>query len=377
MSENVRTPTNSHENKLFMSTVSTTPAAPTTPPPPLEKVPVDAILIVSFGGPEGMDDVMPFLENVLRGKNVPHERMLEVAEHYRQFDGISPINEQCRQLIDAIRKECVRRELSLPIYWGNRNWHPMMTDTLQKMASDGRKRAISFFTSMFSCYSGCRQYRENIAASQSAVGDSAPFVEKVRKGFNHPGFIAAQKDCLEQALAQLPEEVRAETTVLFTAHSIPKIMADNSRYEEQLRESARLVCKAAGHGPWELVFQSRSGPPQQPWLEPDVCDRIEQLHSERNIQHVIVQPLGFVSDHMEVLFDLDHEAADLCKEKGIQMVRAATVGLHPKFVSMIVDLIEERLEPDTARPYVGSYGASHDLCPGNCCLYPQTGRRPG
>ena len=154
-------------------------------------------------------------------------------------------------------------------------------------------------------------------------------------------------------------------------------MADNSRYEEQLRESARLVCKAAGHGPWELVFQSRSGPPQQPWLEPDVCDRIEQLHTERNIQHVIIQPLGFVSDHMEVLFDLDHEAADLCKEKGIQMVRAATVGLHPKFVSMIVDLIEERLEPDTERPYVGSYGASHDLCPGNCCLYPQTGRRPG
>ena len=360
-----------------MSIVSPIPAAPMTPPPMLDKVPVDSILIVSFGGPEGMDDVLPFLENVLRGKNVPHKRMLEVVEHYRQFDGISPINEQCRRLMDAIRQECLRRDLNLPIYWGNRNWHPMLTDTLKKMANDGRNRAISFFTSIFSCYSGCRQYRENIAEAQLAVGENAPFVEKVRKGFNHPSFIAAQKDCLERALALLPAEVRSETVVLFCAHSIPKTMADNSRYEEQLRESARLVCKAAKHGPWELVFQSRSGPPQQPWLEPDVCDRIEQLHVERGIKHVVVQPIGFVSDHMEVLFDLDHEAADLCKEKGIQFVRAASVGVHPKFVSMIVDLIEERLSPDTERPCLGSYGPSHDLCPANCCLYPQTAKRPG
>lgn len=356
--------------------VAIVPAAPTTPPPPLESVPVDSILLVSFGGPEGMDDVIPFLENVLRGKNVPHERMLEVAEHYKQFDGISPINEQCRQLIAAVRSECDRRGLDLPIYWGNRNWNPMLTDTVQAMASDGKKRAIAFFTSMFSCYSGCRQYRENIAASQSAVGDQAPFIEKVRKGFNHPDFIAAQKDCLQQALAKIPEEARSGTKVLFCAHSIPKTMADNSRYEEQLRESARLVCKAANHGPWELVFQSRSGPPQQPWLEPDVCDRIEQLHTQESMKHVVLMPLGFVSDHMEVLYDLDHEAADLCSRLGIFFVRAATIGVHPSFIKMVVDLLEERISPETARPFIGSYGASHDLCPGNCCLYPQPARRP-
>ncbi|MEQ1826161.1 MAG: ferrochelatase [Pirellula sp.] len=353
-----------------------TPAAPTSPPPPLEKIPVDSILFVSFGGPEGMEDVVPFLENVLRGKNVPRERMLEVVEHYKQFGGVSPINQQCRELIHAVRQECDRRQLSLPIYWGNRNWHPLLADTMRQMAADGRKRAIAFFTSMFSCYSGCRQYRENIAAAQLEVGEQAPFVEKVRKGFNHPGFIAAQKECLESALAKLPEEARSETTVLFCAHSIPKTMADHSRYEEQLRESARLVCKAASHSAWELVFQSRSGPPQQPWLEPDVCDRIEQLHTERGIKQIVVVPLGFVSDHMEVLFDLDHEAAELCKEKGIQFVRAETVHLHPRFVSMIVDLIEERISPDTDRPYIGKYGPSHDLCPGDCCLYPQAARRP-
>ncbi len=353
-----------------MSKVPTTPACPTAPLPPLDELPVDSILIVSFGGPERMEDVMPFLENVLRGKNVPRERMLKVAEHYKQFDGISPINEQCRDLIAAIDRECKRRNLNLPIYWGNRNWHPMLTDTLGTMAMEGRRRAIAFFTSMFSCFSGCRQYRENIAAAQTAVGDRAPKIEKIRKAFNHPDFIAAQKDCLEKALAKLPEAVRDDTLVLFCAHSIPKLMADNSRYEEQLREAAMLVCQAAMHGPWELVFQSRSGSPQQPWLEPDVCDRIRQLHADRDIKHVVIQPLGFISDHMEVLYDLDHEAADLCKEKGIQFVRSATVGIHPRFISMIVDLIEERLSEDTERPFIGSYGPSHDLCPANCCLYP-------
>ena len=314
-----------------------------------------------------MEDVMPFLENVLRGKNVPHERMLEVSEHYKQFGGVSPINEQCRELITAVEIEVKRRNLDLPIYWGNRNWHPLLTDTLGTMATDGRKRAIAFFTSMFSCYSGCRQYRENLAAAQNAVGDNAPKIEKIRKGFNHPDFIAAQKDCLEQALNQLPAEVRNETLVVFCAHSIPKTMADNSRYEEQLRESARLVCEAANHGPWELAFQSRSGPPQQPWLEPDICERIEQLHIEWGIKYIVVQPLGFISDHMEVLYDLDHEAADLCKEKGIQFVRAATVGVHPRFVSMIVDLIEERsgLREPVA---VGNFPPNHEVCPANCCL---------
>jgi ferrochelatase len=193
-------------------------------------------------------------------------------------------------------------------------------------------------------------------------------------GFNHPGFIEAQRDCLIDALSKLPEEGRKDTKVLFCAHSIPKVMADNSRYEEQLREACRLVCEAASHGPWELVFQSRSGPPHQPWLEPDVCDRIEQLATEETIRQVVVQPIGFISDHMEVLYDLDEEAASTCKALGIQMARAATVGTHPKFVAMIVDLIEERLRPGTERPALGSYGPSHDLCPVDCCRYPQTGR---
>ncbi len=354
--------------------IPTKPAAPLSPLPPLDQVPIDAILFVSFGGPEGPDDVLPFLENVLRGKNVPRERMLEVAEHYQHFGGVSPINDQCRALIAAVETECKTRGLSLPIYWGNRNWHPLLTDTFAQMKQDGKRRAIAFFTSMFSCYSGCRQYRENLADAIFAVGDGAPLVEKVRKGFNHPKFIEAQADCLRDALAQLPEHSRQDAPVLFCAHSIPMSMAENSRYVAQLQEAAKLVCKAVGHQRFELVFQSRSGPPQQPWLEPDVCDRIEELHRTENLKHVILQPLGFISDHMEVLYDLDEEAIGKCNELGIQGVRAKSVGIHPAFVSMIVDLIEERLSPGTPRPCLGEYGPSHDLCPANCCLYPQTGR---
>lgn len=352
--------------------VATTPAAPTTPLPPLSELPIDSILLVSFGGPEGMDDVIPFLENVLRGKNVPRERMMEVAEHYKAFGGVSPINQQCRDLLSALQIECERRGITLPIYWGNRNWNPLLPDTLSKMAQDGRNCAIAFFTSIFSSYSGCRQYRENIAAAQQSVGPRAPLIEKVRKGYNHPDFIEAQRDCLQQALQQIAPELRDDTLVLFCAHSIPAAMAQYSNYEKQLRESARLICEAAGHARWEIAYQSRSGPPQQPWLEPDVCDRIATLNDEQKLDRVIVVPLGFISDHMEVIYDLDHEAADLCRERGIQFVRAATVGVHPKFVKMIVDLIEERLSVGTERPYLGSLGASHDLCPIDCCLYPVT-----
>ena len=333
----------------------------------------DSILLVSFGGPEGMDDVIPFLENVLRGKNVPPQRMLEVAEHYRQFDGVSPINQQNRALIAALQAELQRRGIEQPIYWGNRNWQPLLTDALRQMRDAGCRRAIAFFTSMFSCYSGCRQYREDILKAQQEVGAGAPQVEKVRKGFNHPKFIAAQADCVEEGLLSLPAERRAEAKLLFSAHSIPMSMADNSNYAAQLSEACRLVAEAVGHENWELVYQSRSGPPQQPWLEPDICDRIEQL-SQQGVGDVVVAPVGFISDHIEVLFDLDTEAKQLCERLGIGFVRVPSVGIHPQFVSMIADLLQERIQPLETRTSVGRLGPSHDVCPIDCCLYP---REPG
>lgn len=333
----------------------------------------DSILLVSFGGPEGLDDVMPFLENVLRGKNVPRERMLEVAEHYRHFGGVSPINEQNRGLIRALRVELDRAGIDLPIYWGNRNWHPLLPDTLRQMRDEGRKRALAFFTSMFSCYSGCRQYRENIDEAQQQVGAGAPLVEKVRKGFNHPRFIAAQSELVQQTIHSLQDDFNDETKLLFTAHSIPKSMADNSRYANQLTESCRLVANAVGHANWELVYQSRSGPPQQPWLEPDICERIEQL-SQAGTRSVVVVPIGFISDHMEVLFDLDTEAKELCARLGIAFARVPCVGTHPQFIAMIRELLEERLNGLETRAALGELGPSHDACPADCCLYPRPSR---
>lgn len=336
--------------------------------------PFDSILLVSFGGPEGPEDVLPFLENVLRGKNVPRERMLEVVEHYQHFGGVSPINAQNRALIAALRGELDAAGISLPIYWGNRNWNPMLPDTLRQMRADGRHRAIAFFTSMFSCYSGCRQYRENIQVAQQEVGEGVPAVEKVRKGFNHPLFIEAQADLVRKSILQIAEERRVAAQLLFTAHSIPMSMADNSNYVKQLKEAAKLVATAVGSENWELVFQSRSGPPQQPWLEPDVCDRIEQLKVSGTTDVVII-PLGFVSDHMEVLFDLDTEAKDTCERLGLGMVRVPSVGTHRLFVKMICELIQERIENWSTRAAIGDLPASHDVCPVDCCLYPQQ-RRP-
>lgn len=340
--------------------------------------PYDAVLIVSFGGPEGPDDVMPFLENVLRGKNVPRERMLEVAEHYQHFGGVSPINEQCRQLIAALESELAEHGPQLPVYWGNRNWTPLLADTLRRMRDDGVRRAIAFFTSTFSSYSGCRQYRENIASAQEAVGEGAPRIDKLRMPYNHPGFIETCAAHLREALAKVPAERRSAAKVLFSAHSIPLSMATNCAYERQLLEASRLTAEGAGAANWEVVYQSRSGPPQQPWLEPDICDRIEALHAQGDLADVIVLPIGFVSDHMEVLFDLDTEAKQLCERLGVGFVRASTMGTHPRAVRMIRELIEERIaieagqSPD--RPAVGKFPANHDVCPKDCCLY--TPQRP-
>jgi ferrochelatase len=337
----------------------------------------DAILFVSFGGPEKTEDVIPFLENVLRGKNVPRERMLEVAEHYYHFGGASPINEQNRQLIAALEKELSEHGPPLKIYWGNRNWAPYLKDSIQEMKDAGVKRAIAFFTSVFSCYSGCRQYRENIAAAREEVGEDAPEVNKVRMPYNHPLFIEAQSDVTREAIEQIPVAARSQLKILFTAHSIPISMAENSRYELQLREAARLVSESLGNVPWELVYQSRSGPPQQPWLEPDIRDRLDELHQANEISSVVIVPLGFVSDHLEVLYDLDVEAADRCAELELPFARARAVGTHPKFVTMIRELIVERINNADVRPALGNYGPSHDVCPVDCCLYPRPQGRPG
>lgn len=334
----------------------------------------DALLLVSFGGPEGPDEVMPFLENVLRGKNVPRERMEEVAEHYMSFGGVSPINQQNRELLTAIEADFAAAGLDLPVFWGNRNWHPMLPDTLGEMKVRGVKRAIAFFTSAFSCYSGCRQYREDIQRAQAEVGEGAPQVDKLRVFFNHPGFIEPMIENVAAALETIEVTRRPDATLFFTAHSIPDSMAENCKYELQLREACRLVAEGANHSNWELVYQSRSGPPQQPWLEPDICDILQQRHDEGQLSDVVIAPIGFVSDHMEVLFDLDTEAKELCEELGVGMTRAATVGTHPRFVSMVRELVLERMNPSAAKPALGKLGPSHDVCPADCCLY--TPRRP-
>jgi ferrochelatase len=336
--------------------------------PRLDDRSYDALLVVSFGGPEGPDDVMPFLENVTRGRNVPRERLEEVAHHYARFGGVSPINRQNRELIAAVRAELDAHGIGLPIYFGNRNWHPLLEDTLREMRDDGIRRALAFFTSAFSSYSGCRQYRENLFEAQQAVGADAPEVLKLRTFYNHPGFVEANADRVREALARTP----AGTPVAFTAHSIPQAMAERCRYEDQLRETSRLVAEAAGAAEWAVVYQSRSGPPHVPWLEPDVLDHLRGLH-ERGATHVVLSPVGFVSDHLEVLYDLDVEAVELGQELGLDVVRAGSAGTHPAFVSMIRELVQERLDPAAPRRVAGRFAACPEVCPSDCCL-PGTGR---
>ncbi len=323
----------------------------------------DAVLVLSFGGPEKPDDVMPFLENVLRGRNVPRERMLAVAEHYHHFGGRSPINDHKRALIAAMERELASSGLQLPIYWGNRNWHPLLTDTLRQMRDDGVRSALAFVTSIFSSYSGCRQYLENIEQARAQV-DSAPQIHKLRAFYNHPLFIEAQAAEVRDALGG------RRARIVFTAHSVPVAMAETSDYQKQLQESCRLVAEDVGIGDWRLVYQSRSGPPGQPWLEPDIADVLREMEPGAD---VVVVPVGFVSDHIEVIYDLDIEAKAIARERGVNMVRAPTVGVHPKFLRMIRELIEERL--GLCRPRsIGQYPPSQDACRAGCC--PAPARRP-
>lgn len=333
----------------------------------------DAVLVMSFGGPEGMEQVLPFLENVTRGRNIPRERLLEVAHHYEAFDGVSPINAQNRALIAALEAELATHGPKLPVYFGNRNWHPYITDTVRAMREAGVRRAIAFVTSGFSCYSGCRQYREDIVRALDAV-PGAPEIDKIRVFFNHPGFIRPNADNLRRALEQIPPERRARAKVAFTAHSIPVAMAKTSAYEAQLAEASRLVAESAGRNggsvgraAWELVYQSRSGSPHVPWLEPDVLDYIDKIARE-GATDVVLLPLGFVSDHMEVLFDLDLEARERAKALGVNLIRAPSVGTAPAFIRMIRDLIVERMAARPERPAVGRLGPWQDICPVNCCL---------
>ncbi len=329
----------------------------------------DAILLVSFGGPDRPDDVIPFLENVLRGRNVSRERLLEVAEHYYHFGGKSPINDQNRALIAAIERELTQNGLHLPVYWGNRNWHPLLTDTLRQMRADGVQRGLAFVTSAFSSYSGCRQYRENISAAQAEVGEEVPQIDKLRVFYNHPGFIEPMIERTRDAIQCIPADRRAGASILFTAHSIPQVMADGCRYVVQLREACSLVADGLGRSDWHLVYQSRSGLPQQPWLEPDIGEFLKNRHASGGFRDVVVVPIGFISDHMEVVYDLDTQAQQLCVRLGINMVRAATVGIHPRFIQMIRELIVERITNAPQRLALGTLGPNHDVCPEDCCLY--------
>jgi len=335
----------------------------------------DSILVVSFGGPEKSEDVMPFLENVTRGRGIPTERLQEVAEHYHHFGGKSPINDQCRELIAALRCELDTNEMRLPIYWGNRNWSPYLADTLRQMRDDGMKQTLALVTSAYSSYSGCRQYRENVAQAQAEVGEGAPKVDKIRVFYNHPGFVEAMVDRVQAALKQFPEAAPGAVHFVATAHSIPCSMSDSSDYVKQLRETMRLVATAAGLTTGELVFQSRSGPPSQPWLEPDILDHLRHLHAQ-GAKNVLVAPIGFISDHLEVMFDLDTEAQDLAGELGLNMVRAATAGTHPAFIRMLRQLIAERLSETEPKLAIGSFPPNHDVCPVDCCPAPQRAGRP-
>ena len=349
----------------------------------------DAFLLLSFGGPEGPDDVLPFLENVTRGRGVPAERLAEVAEHYYAAGGVSPINGQCRDLIAAIEAA----GMDLPVYWGNRNWRPLLTDTVRQMAADGVRHAIAFATSGYSSYSACRQYRDDIEAAVAAAGARAPRIDKIRPYFNHPGFIEPFAANTEAALRTLPSDVADGARLVFTAHSVPVGMAAASgsasagtvvpggRYVAELGEASRLISERTRGGSlgWDLVFQSRSGPPSVPWLEPDVNDHLRVLAKD-GVPAVVVVPAGFVSDHMEVVHDLDVEAAETAASLGLAFARAAAPGSSQRFARMVCELVAERTgspgSPGAPPLALGGFGPAAGDCPADCCRYARPSR-PG
>lgn len=344
----------------------------------------DALLVLSFGGPEGPADVIPFLENVTRGRGIPPERLEAVAEHYQHFGGVSPINALNRRLISEVEAELGEQGLDLPVYFGNRNWHPMAEDTVAEMAAAGVRNALVFATSAWGGYSGCRQYQEDIARAREAVGPDAPQLTKLRQFFDHPLFVAAAADAVRAALERLPAELREQARVVFTAHSVPD-SADlasgppeegGRRYSRQVAEAARLTAVEVGLAEHDLVWQSRSGPPQVPWLEPDILDHLRALHA-RGVPAVVVCPIGFVADHLEVVWDLDTEAVDLAAELGLPLQRAATVGGDPRFARLVVELVREHTDGVSPQRLsaVGAAGCTRNgaPCAVRCC---EPARRP-
>lgn len=342
----------------------------------------DALLLLSFGGPEKSADVRPFLENVTRGRGVPSERLDEVERHYQHFGGVSPINRLNREIIGAVEKELGRRGLALPVYFGNRNWHPMVEDTLATMTADGVRRALVFATSAYGGYSACRQYDEDIARARAAVGSHAPEMLKLRQFFDHPLFVDAFADAVRAALSSLPAEARSDARLVFTAHSIP-LSADASagppdegghRYSRQVAEAARLIAESAGVAEYDVVWQSRSGPPQVPWLEPDIVDHVNALHA-KGTRAVVTCPVGFVSDHLEVVWDLDHEARERAEELGMIFVRAATAGTDSRFAELVVELVREQLESVPPRKLstfpIAGRTVNGAPCAIDCCVPPK------
>jgi protoporphyrin/coproporphyrin ferrochelatase len=337
----------------------------------------DALVLVSFGGPEGPEDVLPFLRNVTAGRNVPDSRLEQVAGHYYLFGGVSPINQQCRDLRAAIEKDFEASGIDLPVYWGNRNWGPYLADTVAAMTADGVTRGLAVATSAYSSYSSCRQYLGDIERARAAVGPAAPRIDKITPYFGHPGFAEFFVAAAGAARESLPLALRADVDLVFTAHSIPETMAERSgpaggAYPAQLAEVAGRVARGLGvTRPWHLAYSSRSGPPSQPWLVPDVNDCLAELAAGGS-RAVVVVPIGFVSDHMEVRFDLDVEAAQTAERLGLPFARAATPGTSAPFVALITDLVRRWLaDPPSSSPgdpgFAGGPAADQAFCGGTCC----------